>query len=273
MIRVFVGCAPNHEDAESQAVLEHSIRRYCSEAVDITWMKLSTDVTSPFYGWNTEQWATPFSGLRWAIPFLCGYKGRAIYMDSDVIVMADLTELWHTPMPKGCAIMAKSHNRLCVSLWDCGAIQLPILPFHALRSDPSSHSIMRKRLAAAKAIVHPFPAGANWNCLDGEDEPCLIAPHIKAIHYTAMRHQPHLPHAIGRLSKIGRQHWFDGDVAPHWRTDLMFLFYQLLGEASPVSDYCKDPIYGDYKKQSVAGVGKPKWSTLAPTNNGESQHV
>ena len=65
-VRVFVGCAPNHEDAESQAVLEHSIRKHASLPVDITWMKLSRDPVSPFSGWNTELWPTPFSGFRWA---------------------------------------------------------------------------------------------------------------------------------------------------------------------------------------------------------------
>lgn len=61
MIRVFVGCAANHEDAESQSVLEYTLRKYASDDLEITWMKLSRDPESQFYcdiengrGWNTR---------------------------------------------------------------------------------------------------------------------------------------------------------------------------------------------------------------------------
>src|SRR5215207_9690112 len=125
MIRVFVGCAANHEDIESQAVLEWSIRKHASEPVSITWMQLSRDPASPWSGWNTSQWVTPFSGFRWAIPAVCGYEGKAIYCDSDVIFMADIARLWDQEFESGKAVMAKGGNswRLCVSLWDCAEMQ------------------------------------------------------------------------------------------------------------------------------------------------------
>lgn len=260
-IRIFVGCAPNHEDAESQAVLEHSIRKHASMPVDITWMKLSRDPESPFSGWHTELWPTPFSGFRWAIPALCEFHGRAIYMDSDIIVMGDIAELWNMEFLPGKHVIAKSHNRLCVSLWDCEGLAGIWPTLNWLRAHADNHGAMRRLMTNTKGIVQPFPDTDKWNCFDGEDEDDLYAPHIKAIHYTAMRHQPHLPHAIGRLEKEERRHWFDGKPEPHWRPDLMYLFYQLLGEARPVSDYCQEPPYGDYRKRSVGSVGKPKWTS------------
>ena len=100
-VRVFVGCAPNGDDAESQAVLSYTARKHTTGPLWITWMVLSRDPASPWSGWRTDHWTTPFTGFRWAIPEVCGFKGRAIYMDSDMIVRADLRELWETPIPKG----------------------------------------------------------------------------------------------------------------------------------------------------------------------------
>jgi hypothetical protein len=259
--RVFVGTAANHEDAESQAVLEYSLRRHASIPVEITWMKQSRDPTSLWYtdpqgGWRTERWATPFSGFRWAIPYACDYEGRAVYTDSDVIFTGDIAELWRTPMAPGKAVVAKGKGswRFCVSLWDCAAAAEHLDPIRVLMEDPHSHKAQGARFRAA-GWVQPFGPGQNWNCLDGEDKP-LDAPSTKAIHYTAMANQPHLRHAIPRLAAAGREHWFNGRVEPHWRPDLIELFDRLLAEADaagfPVSRYTADPIFGPYRKMDLA---------------------
>ena len=254
MIKVFVGCAPNHDDAESQAVLEYSLRRHTSHDVDITWMKLTDDPSSPFYApdWDTGQWPTPFSGFRYAVPALCDFEGRAIYMDSDVIVLADIAELFNADM-NGKAVMAKNQGRLCVSLWDC------------------EHSSARLSLADARRgvrpslAVQPFPDGANWNCLDGEHYASLTDPEIKALHYTSMPHQPHLLRAIPRLAVAGLRHWFDGKPTAHWRPDVDALFdanyFAATAAGYTVDRYCQDPPLGAYRKGSVASLrgAVPSW--------------
>src|SRR3546814_12816555 len=108
-------------------VLEHSLRQHASLPVDINWMQLSSDPQSFWYsdsgipaGWHTERWATPFSGFRWAVPAYCGYEGRAIYMDTDTLVLDDIAALWRAPMPEGTVVLARRHesfSRFCVSLW------------------------------------------------------------------------------------------------------------------------------------------------------------
>lgn len=255
MIRVFVGCAPNHEDAESQAVLEYTLRQYASQDVDITWMKLSH--SGPFSGWNSQDWATPFTGFRWALPALCNYEGRAVYVDSDFIFRADIVDLFYQPIPGH--VLAKGHGgRLCLSLWDCAKCRF--MPgIDELRAARNANTLGRARLQK-HGVVTPF--SGSWNCLDNElnrygDK--LNHRDIKAIHYTAMRHQPHLlKYAIPRLKALGRSHWFDGEVKPHWHTGLQQLFDRLLVSAAKagytVERYCQDPIYGEYTKRSVAAV-------------------
>jgi hypothetical protein len=250
-IRIFVGCAPNHDDAESQAVLEYTIRKHASRPVEITWMKLSRDPVSPFYGWDTSTWATPFSGFRYAVPALCGYEGRAIYMDSDVICMADVAELIDADVGRH-HVMARSSSRLCVSLWNCAEFAAPWIDD-------------LRRGMRPPILVKPFPADQNWNCLDGDDYADLRDTQIKAIHYTSMPHQPHLVAAGHRLHAAGLKHWFDGQITRHWRGDLYDLFFSRLVDAElngyTVESYCQDEPYGLVQKGSNAGLrGEvPKW--------------
>lgn len=260
MIRVFVGCAANHEDAESQAVLEWSIRKHASRPVEITWMKLSKDPLSFWYsheglGWQTSMWATPFSGFRWAIPEYCQFKGRAIYCDSDVIFMDDIAKLFDQPFDKNKSVMARGQGswRYCVSLWDCEAVRPNMMPVESLKANSQGHRVMAGSFTGA-----PFTQSfiGNWNCLDGERYENLHDPEIKAIHYTVMANQPQLKFAIPRLAGIGQKHWFNGVVKPHWRKDLIELFETMLitaqADGYTVESYCREPVFGEYKKRDLS---------------------
>jgi hypothetical protein len=254
MIRLFVGCAANHEDLESQAVLEWSVRKHASEPVEITWMRLSRDPASPWSGWATERWATPFSGFRWCLPEVCGFQGRAIYCDSDVIFMADVAELWRQEFKPGKAIMAKGGGswRLCVSLWDCEAMRKHLPPLAAMKANSDFHRAQCGRISAA-SYIQAFDG--NWNCLDGEKCQSLHDRAIKAIHYTSIGTQPQLSYALPRLRAMGRRHWYDGKVEKHWRSDLVALFGEMLEEAKvngcPPERYADEPVYGDFRKASL----------------------
>lgn len=255
-IRVFVGCAANGEDMESQAVLEHTLRKHSSRPVEITWMQLSRDPRSPFYsdggeGWQTQDWATPFSGFRWAVPELCKFQGRAIYTDSDVIFRADPAELWDQPMKEGKVVLAKGGRaawRFCVSLWDCEASSEKIPPIHRLRLR-TSHRDMTSRFRGAP-FVQPFQG--QWNYCDNEDFTAIGL--AKAVHYTDMSTQPQLRHALPRLAAEGRQHWFNGQIRVHPRQEVVDLFEDALADAlKEVSlERYRAPEFGEYTKANLA---------------------
>lgn len=236
-IRIFVGAAGNNEDLESQSVLEWSIRKNTARQVDITWMQLSRDPVSPFYsdgphGWQTRFWTTPFSCFRWAVPALCGFEGRAIYMDSDIIVLGDIGELWDQPLPAGKVVVAKAGKhgqRLCVSKWDCAAAETALPPLPKLRGDPHAHRSLMHHFAAHPEMVEPF-AGGDWNVLDLEPFD-LADPQVKALHYTGIPTQPQLRHALPRLVREAGRHWYGGPARAHPRHDLQRLFDRLLFEA------------------------------------------
>lgn len=261
MIRVFVGCAANGDDVESQAVLEYSLRRHATVPVDITWMRLTKDVTSPFFsdgqrGWQTQNWSTPFSGFRWAVPYLAGHFDRAIYTDSDVIFMGDVAELHGQHMRPGSVVLAKGGAdawRFCVSCWDCDRAKAHLPSLRALQQDPMSHRKLVTKFRQS-SLVQPF--AGNWNCIDGEKYVSLLDPDVKAIHYSSEAHQPQLVHAVPRLQASARRHWFDGKTHRHWREDLIELFDCTLVAAEAAGfrreNYEPAVPFGDHKLMSHA---------------------
>lgn len=270
-IKVYVGCAPDGEDAESLAVLEYTLRKHASRPVEIVWMRMSRDPDDFWWtepntpgAWQSQLWSTPFSAFRYGIPAHCNYEGQAIYCDSDVIFMDDIAKLWDEPFQPGKMIIAKGGSegwRFCVSKWNCAeAVHLPI-SFDRIKALPDSAERLKGFLPA---FTQPFSSG-NWNCVDLESYPSPFHPDIKAIHYSSMDHQPHLKYAIPRLEQAGRKHWFDGVVKPHWRQDLITLFDQLLLEAADAgftpASYIPNQLYGNIVKQSQAGyVGGHQWA-------------
>lgn len=259
VVRIFVGVDANGHDAESCAALEWSVRKHASLTVEIEWMAQSHDRTSPWGGWDTSRWATPFSGFRWGIPARCGFQGRAIYTDSDVIFLGDVAELWRQPFAAGKALAIKPGAgwRMCVSLWDCAEAFFHVPSLNGLKGDPLAHASMLKAMQAG-GWTQPFEG--HWNCLDGEDFASVRDPAIKALHYTDMSCQPHQRHALPRLAARGETHWFvasGGRTRAHPRADVQELFDEVLAEAIAngyaVENYVPAEPFGPYKKAALTG--------------------
>jgi hypothetical protein len=244
-IRVFIGCAPNGEDAESLLVLEHSLRKHASEPIELVYMKHERG--GFWSGWASERWATPFSGFRWGIPAYCNFEGRALYMDSDMIVLADVAELWRTEFEPGKIVVANGSWRFCVSLWDCAAAREFFPPIEHLRKQPAAHSAMVSYFRRRPDLIQAFERG--WNYCDNEDYAPLSS--AKILHYTAMDTQPQLRYALPRLAAAGRSHWFSGQVRKHPRPEIETLFDELLAEAiaagGRVEDYVPAEPFGMFR--------------------------
>lgn len=254
--RIFIGCSANNEDLEFEAILEYTLRKYASIPLDINWMKLSRDPKSFWYsdpengkGWNTKTWATPFSPFRWAVPAACNFEGKAIYLDIDMIVRADIAQLWNQEFKNGAVVIAKGKGKaFCCSMFDCEKIKLHLPPIEALRADPKVYRDVRKTFDASPFLVQPFEG--NWNCIDGEDYKDLNDPDIKIIHCSWIPSQPHRKFADVRLRRQGKIHW---DVRPaqrHKRPEIDAMMPGLLGDAAaagfPVEKYWSQETFGAY---------------------------
>lgn len=91
MIKVFVGY--DHSEAVSFNVLSHSIQNNSSVPVAIIPVRLS-QLEGVFNRDRNALQSTEFSFSRFLVPYLCDYEGWAIFMDCDMLVKADIKELW-----------------------------------------------------------------------------------------------------------------------------------------------------------------------------------
>ena len=95
-IRIFIGT--DESQVVPTAVLRHSITSRTDAAVKFHELTdLKTGLEQDFY--------TGFSFYRWGIPSFCNYTGSAIYLDTDIVVLCDIRELWDLDMG--------DHSHLC----------------------------------------------------------------------------------------------------------------------------------------------------------------
>lgn len=247
-IRLFVGTSAAGEDYEAEAVLESTARTHASLPIDFVWMRQAA--VGPFSGWESvKKSRTPFTAFRWALPALCCYQGKALYTDVDFLFTADLAELWNQPIPH-VALVRNATGKLSTSciLFDCANAKGHVPDLKALKKMPDAHDTMLHYFRSHQELLDP--CDGNWDCSsfekDTKGQTALDDPRIKAIHYTRIESQLHLKHAIPRLAKEGRRHWYLGDVVPHVRQDLQTLFDGLLEDAKAAGYTYDRYAYGHY---------------------------
>lgn len=91
MIKVFIG----YDSAEKIAyhVLSESILKHSTKPVSITPIYLP-NIKDYFVRERNNLSSTEFSFSRFIIPHLMNYQGWALFMDCDMLMMADIAELW-----------------------------------------------------------------------------------------------------------------------------------------------------------------------------------
>lgn len=224
-IFVFIGAPEAGLDAECQMVCEFTLRKHTTRPIEITWLTDTQAVTSPLCGWDRSQWATPFSGYRWATPYIA-QSDKAIYMDCDTIVRADVGELWDKEFRAGNVALARGGWRYCVTLWNCAPARNVLMPLmHLKKSD--GHSKQNAFFREHPSLTCPF--GSEWNYLDNEDLGDI--GEAKIVHYSGLSTQPHRTLAKTRLQSEGRKHWYKRPSHRHQRPEIKELFMREYAEA------------------------------------------
>lgn len=90
-MRIFVGAVHTHRLMFE--VLRWSIRRHASRPVEVHSIGALLGSTLPVPNKPENRPVTPFSFQRFAVPMLAQWQGRAIYLDSDQLVLRDIAEL------------------------------------------------------------------------------------------------------------------------------------------------------------------------------------
>lgn len=84
-LRIFIGYDPRQPIAYN--VLQHSIARHSTSPVAITPLILSQLPIK-------RRGLTEFTFSRFLVPWLCGFQGTALFLDADMVVTGDITELF-----------------------------------------------------------------------------------------------------------------------------------------------------------------------------------
>jgi hypothetical protein len=236
-------------------VLIHSLRKVASRPIEIAVFN-GTHNTLEREGRKPELMPmavrvkylniTEFSNYRYLIPQLCGYQGRAIWLDSDMICLTDIAQLFDSPLD-GADLMAKSFLGprgstrwgLSVSLFDCARCRFDLDQYadeieagHYLYNDV--HQMTEPFLSR-----HPLRLARlddRWNSYDE------WAPDTKLIHYTNLHTQP----------------W---KVRGHRHGALWFRYFNEAREAGAISEadielaIRRSYVRPDIRKGNTIGVG------------------
>ena len=197
-IRIF--CGADRSQWLAFEVFAYSVRRHTARAVEVALIDnaLAPLPDDPRYAPYTE-----FSFARFAIPALCGYRGHAIYMDSDMLVFADIGELWDTPMDGakiaieiGARAATEVGKHAAVMLLDCEALQWDVKEIVAgLGTKYAYKPLMQIDPLLAPGEMRELVV-SGWNDLDA------YRPGVtRNLHFSRIKTQPwvHAGHPDGAL--------------------------------------------------------------------------
>lgn len=196
-IRVFVGADRSQQLAID--VLAYSIKRHTTANVEVVPM---VDLNVPVPRDPRNHQRTGFSFSRFCIPQLCGYRGRAIYMDADMQVFKDIRSLWNLPFNGQRVLVQESvkhtdvtlhkenapstrKKQCAVMLIDCENLNWDVREIvRGLDEERYTYSQLMDEMCIVPEELVGYRVPFEWNSLEHFDEStCLI-------HYTDMGTQP-----------------------------------------------------------------------------------
>ncbi len=175
--RIFIGVDERQPIAYN--VAQFSLWQNASRPVSVTPLVLSQ---LPI----TRRGLTTFTFSRYLVPWLCGFEGKALFMDADTLVRGDIVELFemdlgvnavsvvpHTVVQKNGQDVSVHFERNAVMLFDC-ALCPKLTPEYIdnLGNSPN-------RISEWAESIGELPK--EWNHLVGYDKP---NPAAKIAHFT-----------------------------------------------------------------------------------------
>jgi lipopolysaccharide biosynthesis glycosyltransferase len=163
--KVFVGM--DKRQPLAYTVCRSSIERHASKRVSVEPLVLEWCPIK-------KRGLTEFTYTRYLVPWMCGFKGNALFMDADVVVRGDVTEIPDLVDPLAQVAVVKNKLRFewpSVMYFNC-ATCIHLTPEY-IEANPCNDFAWARR-------VDELPA--EWNHLVGYDEPSSSA---KLLHFTA----------------------------------------------------------------------------------------
>jgi lipopolysaccharide biosynthesis glycosyltransferase len=218
MIKIFIGSSAR--DVKAEVALEYTIQKYTSEPVDITWMRSSDNESSVFYNWI--QLGTGFSGFRWAVPELCNFTGKALYLDVDMLNFKDIAELYYSDMEDYAMLCVRKETS--VTLFNCELMQNFLPPIAVLKTISDIHKYIFSTDSTSHIPLSKIGSlDPRWNVFNGKG---FDITDTWILHYTDANSQPWADVSTQRSWR------------PHPRFDLNQLWYEIYNEAIALQNNC-----------------------------------
>ena len=212
-VRVFIGYDP--KEAAAYHVCSQSLIERSSLPLALHPLALN-NLAGAYTEWHTDG-SNAFIYSRFLVPYLCGFSGCAIYLDGDMLVRADIAQLWKLRRgDRGVAVVKHEYrtrfpvkylgqknenyprkNWSSVMLWNCSFFPHRKLTPEFVAQQKGSYLHRFKWLRDEQIEALP----AQWNHL------CLEYPPdegAKLLHYTVG-----LPPFPGYDRQEGAREWFD----------------------------------------------------------------
>ena len=176
------------------AVLKHSIQRRSTRPVRVEPLfQCGIEIPIPRDSRNRQK--TPFSFQRFLIPEARNYSGRAIYLDSDMLVFSDISSLFEFDF--GSANVCAVPHETSVLLLDCERLTWRI---SKLVGDLDSGKLSYDGLMSGRSVAElRYNLPPSWNWLDNCNRPFPKGTNL--LHYTVTSSQPWVSsgHPLGDL--------------------------------------------------------------------------
>lgn len=192
-VPVFVGW--DSAQAVAYDVLRHSILRHARRPVVVRPIRL--DEMERVHGFRRPRdplQSTEFTYTRFLVPLLMGYRGVALFLDSDMLALGDLTDLFDLDMSRLALRVVKRDHQPAEAEKMGGKIQTSyprknwssMMLMNAERLRCWTREAVETRPASWLHRFEPIPDveigeidGCVWNVLDRHDE------RTKLVHYTS----------------------------------------------------------------------------------------
>lgn len=186
-IRICVGAGPAQMLAVS--VLEWSIVKHASRRVEVLPL-CNAGITIPTPQDPRKRARTPFSFQRFIVPQAMGFEGRAVYLDSDMLVFDDIAELHDWPLRDvdGATVTPPPGwvPQFSVLALNCTSLRWRVSDMiSALDQNLMSYDELVFQFRVPGKIGRDIPPA--WNSLEVYDP-----RRTKLLHYTTMNRQPWL---------------------------------------------------------------------------------
>jgi hypothetical protein len=192
MLRIFIGF--DGRFPEPSRVLEYSLRKHASVPIHVQHLDLVH--LERVYGFQPDpdpKATTEHTYSRFLVPYLCGYQGKAVFMDNDMLCLGDVKELDELPMsglalrvrqhdyqpPEGVKMYGVAQQPYYRKLWsslmimNCGQLQL----WTKHRVETAGGKFLHRFEGIDDRQIGAIPEG--WNDLEGQ-----FSPQTKLLHWT-----------------------------------------------------------------------------------------